>query len=126
MVLEHEELTGRIIGAAIAVHKALGPGFVESFYENAFVIELRYRDIVFQRQLLVPVIHRGAEVGMHRLDLLVDGKVVVELKAVKQILDIAFSITRSYLRAVNSDHGLILNFAKTPLEVKRVMARNST
>lgn len=126
MVLEHEELTGRIIGAAIAVHKAPGPGFVESFYENAFVIELRYRDIVFQRQLLVPVIHRGAEVGMHRLDLLVDGKVVVELKAVKQILDIAFSITRSYLRAVNSDHGLILNFAKTPLEVKRVMARNST
>lgn len=126
MVLEHEELTGRIIGAAIAVHKALGPGFVESFYENALVIELRHRDIVFQRQLLVPVIYRGAEVGMHRLDLLVDGKIVVELKAVKQIPDIAFSITRSYLRAVNSDHGLILNFAKTALEVKRVMARNST
>jgi len=124
MALEHEELTGRIIGAAIAVHKALGPGFVESVYEKALVIELRHRDIGFQRQLLVPVIYRGAEVGLHRLDLLVEDKIVVELKTVKQIPDIAFATTRSYLCAVDSDHGLILNFAKPTLEVKRVMTRN--
>ncbi len=120
--LQHEELTGRIIGAAIEVHKALGPGYLEVVYENALAIELRARDIPFQRQLTVPIVYRGSEVGMHRLDLFVDDLIVVELKAVKALEDVHFAVVRSYLRAIGREHGLILNFARPTLEVKRVIA----
>ena len=123
MALEHEELTGRIIGAGIEVHKALGPGFLESVYEGALSIELRRREIPFVRQLAVPVLYRGVEVGLHRLDLFVADEVVVELKAVKELSDVHFVVVRSYLRAVGRDHGLLLNFAKPTLQAKRVTAR---
>ena len=123
MPLEHEDLTGAIIGAAIAVHKELGPGFVESVYENALAIELRDRSLPFQRQVAVPVLYRAVEIGLHRLDLFVDDQIVVELKAVQSISDVHFAVVRSYLRAVGRQHGLILNFAKTTIEVKRVLAQ---
>ena len=85
MPVECEELTGSIIGAAIAVHRELGPGFIESVYGNALDVEMRHRQIPFVRQLGVPVLYRGVEVGMHRLDLFVQGEIVVELKAVKEL-----------------------------------------
>jgi GxxExxY protein len=122
MGLPHEELTGSVIGAAIRVHKALGPGFLESVYENALAIELQARGIGFERQRAVPVLYHGSEVGLHRLDLLVAGLIVVELKAVKALEDIHFAVVRSYLRATGREHGLILNFAKPTLEAKRVIA----
>ena len=122
MSLEHEELTGRIIGAAIEVHKALGPGYVESVYENAFALELRAQEIPFARQVSVPVLYRGAEVGLHRLDLCVADSIVVELKAVKAIEDVHVAVVRSYLRAAGRQHGHIINFAKPTLEAKRVLA----
>ena len=122
MSLEQQELTGRIIGAAIAVHRELGPGFLETVYDNALVLELRYRNIPFQRQLCAPIVYRGVEVGLHRLDLFVANEIVVELKAVKDITDVHFAVVRSYLRATGRKHGLILNFAKPTLEAKRVMA----
>ncbi len=123
MPLEHEDLTGAIIGAAIAVHKELGPGFVESVYENALAIELRHRSVPFQRQLAVPVVYRTVEIGLHRLDLFVGNQIVVERKAVKSISGVHFAGVRSYLRAVGRQHGLILNFAKSTIEVKRVLAQ---
>lgn len=122
MALEHEELTGAIIGAAIAVHRELGPGFVETVYDNALAVELRARGVPHARQLHVPVMYRGVQVGLHRLDLLVDETIVVELKAMKEIADAHFAVVRSYLRASGCTHGLILNFAKPTLEVKRVVA----
>lgn len=123
MALELEELTGPIIGAAIEVHRALGPGFVEAVYENALAIELRERNIAFERQVPVSVHYRGHVVGLHRLDMLVAEQIVVELKAVKELTDTHFAVVRSYLRAVDRTHGLILNFAKHALEAKRVRAR---
>lgn len=122
MSLEHEALTGAILGAAIAVHRELGPGFLEAVYDAALVVEMRSRRIAFQRELSVPVLYRGVEVGLHRLDLLVANQVVVELKAVKEITRVHFAVVRSYLRAVDRKHGLILNFAKSSLEAKRVFA----
>jgi GxxExxY protein len=119
--LEHEELTGDIIAAAIEVHKELGPGFIEAIYENALALELGARGIPFQRQISVPIVYRDSEVGLHRLDLYVADQIVVELKAIKAIEDIHFAIVRSYLRAVGREHGLILNFAKVTLEIKRVV-----
>lgn len=123
MALELEELTGKIIGAAIEVHRQLGPGFLESIYENALVYELRKRGLHVEQQIEVPIIYAGEiEVGKHRLDLFVEGEVVVELKAIANLEDIHFAITRSYLRAVGKKHGLLLNFAKVTLEARRAIA----
>lgn len=123
MALELEGLTERIIGAAIEVHKALGRGFLESIYENAFAVELRAQDIPFRRQVAVPVIYRGVEVGLHRLDLFVFDEIVVELEAVTRLEDVHFVVVRSYLRAADREHGLLLNFAKPTLEIKRVSTK---
>ena len=92
-------LVRSVIGAAIGVHRELGPGFIEAVYDNALVLELRYRNIPFQRQLCAPIVYRGVEVGLHRLDLFVANEIVVELKAVKDIADVHFAVVRSYLRA---------------------------
>jgi len=121
--LEHGDLTDKIIGAAIEVHRRLGPGFIESIYENSLVIELRKAGLRVQQQIELPVEYDGFEVGKHRLDLLVNGTIVVELKAIKDLEDIHFAIAKSYLRAAGVRHGLLLNFAKTSLEVKRVISR---
>ncbi len=123
MALEFEELTGKIIGAAIEVHRQLGPGFIESIYENALVYELRKRGLKAEQQLEAPVFYAGdVEVGKHRLDLLVEGEIVIDLKAVSELHDVHFAIVKSQLRAVKRKHGLLLNFTKVTLEVKRVVA----
>jgi GxxExxY protein len=119
--LEHEDLTDKIIGAAIQVHRTLGPGFIGSIYENALVIELRKRGLRAEQQLEAPITCDGEGVGKHRLDLLVEGTIVVENKAIKDIEDIHFAVARSYLKAVGLKHGLILNFARPKLQVKRVI-----
>jgi len=122
MALEFEELTGKIIGAAIEVHRQLGPGFIESFYENALVYELRKRGLKFEQQLETPILYDGGvEVGKHRLDLFVENEIVIDLKAISELLDVHFAIVKSQLRAVKRKHGLLLNFAKVKLEVKRVI-----
>jgi GxxExxY protein len=120
MELEHHALSENIIGAAIAVHRSLGPGFLEQVYENALCLELQARGVALQRQVPVSIFYRSVEVGVHRLDLLVDARLVIELKAVKALDSVHFAVVRSYLCAVGLDHGLILNFAKTTLEIKRV------
>ena len=121
MELPYKELTGKIIGAAIEVHRQLGPGFIESIYENALVIELRRKGLKVSQQIGIAVKYTGIEVGQHRLDLLVENSIVVELKAVKDIEDIHFAVVKSYLKALGKNHGLILNFAKIKLEAKRVI-----
>lgn len=122
MPLEHEELTGKIIGAAIEVHRQLGPGYIESFYENALVYELRKRGLLVEQQVETPVIYDGTfEVGKHRLDLIVEKKIVIDLKAISELLPIHYAILKSQLRAAKRKHGLILNFAKVTLEAKRVI-----
>ena len=120
MTLEFEDITGKIIGAAIEVHKTLGPGFLEAIYESALVLELQHRGMVFHQQLPVPILYRDKRIGEHRLDLFVEDQVVVELKAIRRIEDVHFAVVRSYLRAIKRRHGLILNFASRTLLAKRV------
>lgn len=121
-MLEHEGLSGRIIGAAIAVHRTLGPGFLEKIYEEALCIELEKRRIVFARQKRVPVVYDGIRVGKHDLDLFVEDVMVVELEAIRAIDDSHFAVVRSYLEAVGRRHGLLLNFGRPRLDVRRVIA----
>ena len=113
------EITHRIIGAAIRVHRALGPGFLESVYEEALAVEFALTGIQFIKQKTVPLFYKDHQIGEHRLDFLVEGRVVVELKAVRAIEDIHFAIGRSYLKATNLHDGLLLNFATMPLTIKR-------
>ncbi len=118
-----QKLTHCVIGAAITVHKALGPGFVEGLYENALCIELDRVGLSFERQLGVSIFFREVELGSHRLDLLVEGELIVELKAVEHIETVHFATVRSYLHAFGLAHALILNFRRSTLEIKRVESR---
>ena len=122
MPLEHEELTHAILGAAVAVHRALGPGFIEAIYARALEIELSELKIPFDRELRVIVLYRGHPVGEHKLDLLVRRTIVVELKAVRSLDPVHFAIVRSYLRALGLQHGLLINFSGGTLQAKRVIA----
>jgi GxxExxY protein len=111
--------TEQIIAAAIRVHRGLGPGFSESIYEEPLAVEFALSGIQFIRQYPVPLFYRDHQIGEHRLDFLVEGKIVVELKAISHIEDIHFANGRSYLKATNLDDGLLFNFATAPLTVKR-------
>ena len=117
-----DPLTGEITGLAIDVHRELGPGFLESIYEEAMVVALTERQMSFQRQVAIPIYFRGKVVGEHRLDLLIAHEIVIELKAIKAIEHVHFAIMRSYLRAVGCKRGLLLNFSAPTLQVKRIGA----
>ena len=113
-------LSALVIEAAISVHKSLGPGFLESLYEEALAIELAESGIPFERQKSIVLKYKGHPIGEHRLDLLIDDKLVVELKAIRDVEPVHFSIVRSYMKAVGVESGLILNFGVMPLFIKRV------
>jgi GxxExxY protein len=117
--LRESQLTEQIIAAAIRVHRTLGPGFLESIYEEALAVEFALSGIQFIRQYPAPMFYRDHQIGEHRLDFLGEAKIVVELKAISQLEDIHFAIGRSYLKATNLQDGLLLNFATAPLTVKR-------
>jgi GxxExxY protein len=118
--LPDDELTGRVIGAAIEVHMRLGPGFLEYIYERALVIELVKRGISLTQQQEITLSYDGVEIGKHRLDLFVAGCLVVELKAVRAIDEAHIATVKSYLRAVGQEVGLLFNFSKATLEIKRI------
>jgi GxxExxY protein len=118
--LGNKDLSGKVIESAIAVHQSLGPGFIEAVYEKALYVELAARGVKFEQQKKIKIFHRGVEVGEHRLDLLVEQILLVELKAVREIEDIFFVMGRSQLKAAGIRDGLILNFASMPLTIKRI------
>jgi GxxExxY protein len=120
----NRKLSGVVIAAAITVHRTLGPGCLESIYEEALCIELAELRVAFERQKQVPILYRDRVIGEHRLDLLIEGCLVVELKAVSKLEDIHFSIVRSYLKALHLEDALLLNFATSPLTIKRVGREN--
>ena len=115
----HMELTERIIGAAMAVHRSLGPGLAESICENALCLEMTAQSIHFSQQVRFPVSYRGHIVGTLITDLIVDQKVIVEAKVVESILDVHIAQTLSYLSITNLHVVLILNFKHLSLGFKR-------
>ena len=118
---EFESLSNKIIGAAIAVHKELGPGFLESLYEEALKVQLSEDNLKCESQKEIKVFYHGVEVGAHRLDLVIEDQIIVELKATKELIDAHFAQLRSYLNATGLKVGLLLNFAKPTLEIKRIV-----
>ena len=107
---EHDELTYDIIGAAIAVHSELGPGLLEQIYENAMCVEFVKRGIRFERQKRMSVAYRGEIVGDMFADLVVEDRVIVELKSVKELTGIHKAQLIAYLKVANIKTGLLINF----------------
>lgn len=121
MEKEFEELSRNIIGAAIEVHKRLGPGFLESIYQSAMKIQLRKDRLPFESQKEVKIYYDDKEIGTHRIDLIVGGEIIVELKAVDVFSNSHLAQVISYLKATGLRVGLLLNFSKSKIEVKRVV-----
>ena len=121
--LELNETTSAVIGAALEVHRVLGPGFVENVYEEAMAIELGLRGICFSRQTPIAVSYKEQPVGEGRVDLFVDKSLVVELKAVEKLLPVHQAQLMSYLKASGCHLGLLINFHERLLRdgIRRVV-----
>jgi len=115
------QLSHAIIGIAIDIHKKLGPGFQEKIYEEALLKEFQKSGIEYQRQKIVRVNYDGANLGNQRIDLLVDGEIILEIKACRKIIPIFRDQVISYLKTADKKLGLILNFGRRRLEIKRVV-----
>ncbi|MEM9353227.1 MAG: GxxExxY protein [Planctomycetota bacterium] len=118
-----DQITERIIQAVIRVHRTLGPGFLERVYHNALVIELTKQGLIVESEKEITVYYEAEPVGAHRLDLLVEEAVIVELKTVEKLAGVHYSQLRSYLRAAQLDIGLLVNLAAEKADYRRVEAR---
>jgi GxxExxY protein len=116
---EINEISERIIGCAIEVHRNIGPGLLESVYEDALCFEFGINGLLFQRQVPVPIIYKRKNLGEFRLDLLVNDKIIVELKAVDRMDPVFEAQLLSYLKMTGKKLGLLINF-NVPILIKGV------
>ena len=109
--LRYEELTERILGSVIEVHKVLGPGLMESAYEECLCHELNLRDLQFERQMTVPVSYKGVSLDCgYKLDLLIENTVILELKCVERITSVHEAQLLTYMKLLTKPVGFIINF----------------
>lgn len=118
---KYSELTSKIIGCAIEVHKHLGNGFLEVIYQRALEIEFRLQGINVQREFEMPLSYKGEEIGTRRVDFFVEEKIMVEIKAIIQLEDVHLAQAINYLEAYNLEVGLLINFGSKSLDFKRIM-----
>ena|SRR5438105_1061733 len=118
----NDSLTGRIIGAAIEVHRTLGPGLLESIYEEALCHEFDLQGIGYRRQVEIDVVYKGKVIKGQRIDVLVENEVIVELKSLSRLPEVSTAQVLSYLKATGLKRGLIINFATKMLRegIKRI------
>lgn len=115
-----DDLTYKIIGCAMKVHSTLGNGFQEVIYQRALAIELRNAGLEYSREQEMSIFYDGEEIGKRRVDFLIEGEVLVELKAIVQLEDAHLAQGLNYLVAYNLDKGLLINFGARSLQVKRL------
>lgn len=118
---KYSEITGKVIGACMEVHKILGNGFQEVIYQRALAKELESIDISFQRELEMPIHYKGHSIGSRRVDFLIQEVVSVELKAVTKLEDVHMAQAINYLEAYDLEVGLLINFGSKSLEFKRLI-----
>lgn len=119
-------LTELIIQCIITVHKTLGPGFLESVYQRALVLELKSAHLRVEVEKEVVIYYRGLEVGRHKLDLVVEDKIIVELKTVEDLGKAHYAQVRSYLKATGLSTALLVNFSKEKSDFRRIDAPEQT
>ena len=117
---KYSELTGKIIGCAMTVHKSLGNGFQEVIYQRALEIEMRMAGISYAREFEMPIFYREEQIGTRRVDFLIEGVISVELKAILELENVHFAQAINYLEAYNLEIGLLINFGETSLNFKRL------
>ncbi len=117
---KYSAITEKIIGCAMKVHNTLGNGFQEVIYQRALAIELEKAGIEFAREVEMPIHYDGREIGTRRVDFLVDGKIMVELKAITGLEDVHIAQGLNYLEAYNLEIGLLINFGAKKLQFKRL------
>jgi len=117
---KYEEITKKIIGAAMKVHSVLGNGFQEVIYQRALEIEFRKHGLQFVREFSMPIYYDGEQIGERRVDFFVEGLISVELKAREVLEPVHFAQAKNYLEAYNLEIGLLLNFGNISLEFKRL------
>ena len=122
--LLYSELTRTIIGVAVEVHKILGTGFLESVYDEALAIEFDLRQIPHERQKPIEVFYKNRLAKQFVCDFVAYDKIIVELKAMKEITDIESAQVLNYLKATGLNLGLLLNFGSSSLEIKRLISTN--
>jgi GxxExxY protein len=111
IMLKEKDITEKIIGAAIEVHNQMGPGLMESVYEECLIREMSLRGLKFARQVNMPINYKGVKLeNSLRLDLLVENKVIIELKSIETILPVHRSQILTYMKLTNVDVGLLINF----------------
>jgi len=118
---KYSELTSKIIGCAMAVHKALGNGFQEVIYQRALAIELTDGGLGFEREKEMPIYYKQQHIGTRRVDFLIDAVVSVELKALTKMEDVHLAQAINYLEAYDLEIGLLINFGAKSLEFKRLI-----
>ena len=117
---KYSELTGKIIGCAIEVHKFLGNGFQEVIYQRAMAIEMELQGLLFTREFDMPVFYKKWQIGTRRVDFLVEGKISVEIKAVIKLEPVHLAQAINYLEAYNLEIGQLINFGSMSLEFHRL------
>lgn len=123
---ERDPQTGAILGAAIEVHKVLGPGFLEAVYHEALAIEFAQGGVPFQREIALPVSYKGQTLACgYRADFVCFGSVIVEIKALPELTTIELAQALNYLKATGFSRALVLNFGQTRLDFKRVVLSSS-
>lgn len=115
-----KELSYKIMQAVFEVHNQLGPGYLEALYEEALAHEFSLQQIPFERQKIVPVVYKGNIIGQHRLDMVVNGEIILELKAVSELADIHKQQLLSYLKATNLPLGILINFGTPRVQYQRI------
>jgi GxxExxY protein len=117
---KHSEITGKIIGCAMKVHSELGNGFQEIIYQRALAIEMQKHNLIFNRELEMPIYYDGVDIGKRRVDFLVSDIVMVEIKATSKLEDAHLAQILNYLEAYKLETGLLLNFGSKSLEFRRI------
>ena len=118
--MKEQDLTHKIIGTAMEVHKHMGNGFQEVVYQRALAIELQLQKIDFVREQEMPLLYKGYDVGTRRVDFFVGNKIMVEIKAIINLEDVHLAQAMNYLEAYNLEIGLLINFGAKSLQFKRV------
>jgi GxxExxY protein len=118
--MEHQDLTHRIIGCAMEVHKHLGNGFQEVIYQRALAIEMQLQNIDFSREHEMQLQYKGHEIGTRRVDFFIEDKIMVEIKAVINLEDVHLAQAMNYVEAYNLKIGLLINFGSKSMQFKRV------
>lgn len=118
--MKHDELTHKIIGCAMKVHRILGNGFQEVIYQRALAIEMEQQALGFEREMEMTILYEGKNIGTRRVDFFVENNIMVELKAIIKLDDVHLAQAMNYCQAYNLPVGLLINFGAKSLEFKRV------